>query len=513
MRGRRRRAYADPIFQEEWDGRFSLGRSGADGCAVDAISSRRQGRGPYTVVAPVRAERPRLATAPGDALVPSASTLLSFLPDRVRRLFFVVYDPEPGCRAFLARSQHQENTPARVTVAVPTTAESRRIFGVPIDRHGIQPVFVRVENRSAEGLRLQVVSLDPAYFTAIEAAGVCHHRFLRRLAAFGALGWFLLPLVLLAPLKLLSAWRANRRIDDLFRQLAFRLVPVDPGSSAEGFVFTTADAGTKAVHVRLVPVETVGEDFDREATAPPPGSVADFHFTVPVPGIDADYLRRDFSAVVPPPMVVECPVDELTRRLEALPAATSNAADSRAGDPVNLVVIGRFETLLAAFIARWDESESITLATCWKTAKAFLLGTSYRYSPVSALHLFGRDQDIALQRTRRTINERLHLRLWLAPLAFGGRPVWVGQVSRDIGVRFTFRAWNLTTHRIDPDVDEARDYVLEDLMAAGRVRASGYVDGVGQRGRATPAHNLTGDPWFSDGRRVVILLADTRRDA
>jgi hypothetical protein len=436
---------------------------------------------------------------------------LATIRDRLRRLFVVVYDPEPGFRPFIARSQRQENAAACVTVAVPTTAESRRIFGVPVGRHGIQPVFVRVENRSAEGLRLQVVSLDPAYFTATEAAGVCHHSFLRRLAAFGALGWFLLPLVLLAPLKLLSAWRANRRMDDLFRHLAFRLVPVEPGSSAEGFVFATADAGTKAVHVRLVALGSPGEAFARAADAAPPPAVADFHFTVPVPGIDADYLRRDFASVVPPADVVECALADLATRLAALPAATTNAAATRTGDPVNLVVIGSFPALLAAFIARWDESESITLATCWKTAKAFLLGTSYRYSPVSALHLFGRDQDIALQRTRRTINERLHLRLWLSTLAFGGKPVWVGQVSRDIGVRFTRHAWNLTTHRIDPDIDESRDYVLEDLLAAGRVQAAGYVGGVGRHYRGSPARNLTGDPWFSDGRRVVILLADSRR--
>ena len=437
--------------------------------------------------------------------------VLATIPDRVRRLFVVVYDPEPGYRAFLARSQKQENALARVTVAVPTTAESRRIFGVPLDRHGIQPVLVRVENRSTEGLRLQVVSLDPAYFTATEAAGVCHHSFLRRLAAFGALGWFLLPLVLLAPLKLISAWRANGRIDDLFRQLAFRLVPVEPGGSAEGFVFATADAGTKAVHVRLVSLGRPGEAFAREADAAPPPPAADFHFTVPVPGIDADYLRRDFSSVVPPADVVDCALADLATRLEALPPTTTNAAATRHGDPVNLVVIGSFAALLAAFVARWDESESITLATCWKTARAFLLGSSYRYSPVSALHLFGRDQDIALQRTRRTINERLHLRLWLTRLSFGGKPVWVGQVSRDIGVRFTLRAWNLTTHRIDPDIDEARDYVLEDLLAAGRVQAAGYVGGGDRHERASPGRNLTGDPYFTDGRRVVILLSDSRR--
>ena len=154
--------------------------------------------------------------------------------------------------------------------------------------------------------------------------------------------------------------------------------------------------------------------------------------------------------------------------------------------------------------------DRITLATCWKTVRAFLLGADYRYSPVSPLYLFGRDQDVALQRTRKSINERLHLRLWLAPLSFEGLPVWVGQVSRDIGVRFTTRAWNLTTHRIDPDVDESRDYVLEDLLSAGRVKLAGYAAGVGACARTAPRRNLTGDPYHTDGKRAVILLAPSR---
>ncbi len=39
---------------------------------------------------------------------------------------------------------------------------------------------------------------------------------------------------------------------------------------------------------------------------------------------------------------------------------------------------------------------------------AFLWGVEYRYSPVSPLYLFGRSQDLALQRIRHSINERLH---------------------------------------------------------------------------------------------------------
>ena len=82
------------------------------------------------------------------------------------------------------------------------------------------------------------------------------------------------------------------------------------------------------------------------------------------------------------------------------------------------------------------------VCTRWKTARAFLLGKEYRYSPVSPLHLFGRSQDIALQRIRSSINERLHLRLWLTPLRYEEHPVWVGQISRDIGVRFTTQEVN-----------------------------------------------------------------------
>ena len=111
-----------------------------------------------------------------------------------------------------------------------------------------------------------------------------------------------------------------------------------------------------------------------------------------------------------------------------------------------------------------------------------------------------------MQRIRSSINERLHLRLWLTPLRFSQRPVWIGQISRDIGVRFT----NLTTHRVDPNVDESRDYAVEDLLRAERVDAVAYVDGAGACGSDQPKHNLTGDPYFTDGKRAVIALSKAR---
>lgn len=439
-----------------------------------------------------------------------------FILTHLWRLITTPYEPDEAFAGFLERKLAQENDRAAVTVAVLTAAESKKLFGVDLARRGIQPVFLRIANRSPESLRLQFVTIDPRYFTPLEAAGATHFSIMRRLSAFGAMAWLFVPLFALVPLKLVTAWLGNGRMDDFFRSRGFRLRPIAPGETAEGFVFTTLDLGTKAVHVRLTSVGGIAESLAGAEARPAGGeaahtqAVSDFRFTVPVPGIAVDYHDQDFARLRPPAAVEDCSIDTLVARLEALPPATSNAAGTRAGDPVNLVVIGDFETLLAAFAARWDESEAISLATCWKTVRAFLLGSSYRYSPVSSLHLFGRQQDFALQRTRHSINERLHLRLWLTTLSFEQKPVWVGQVSRDIGVRFTTRAWNLTTHRIDPDVDESRDYVIEDLMTNGRATAAGYVAGVGACTRAAPHRNLTGDPYHSDGKRAVILLSASR---
>jgi hypothetical protein len=433
----------------------------------------------------------------------------AFLAAAVRRAWRLVttpYEPDASCVAYRDRALVQEDAVARVTVAVPDAAAARRLFGVDVARRGIQPVWLRIENRSTQSLRLQMVKIDPRYFTPLEAAAVNHFSIGKRLSAFGAMAWVFFPLLALVPLKLVTAWFANTRMDDEFRRRGFRLAPIAAGETIEGFVFTTIDLGTKVVHVRLSPVEPLRESLGRalesvaggdsnDSAAGATNDCVDFTFTVPVAGIAADYLDRDFATLRPSSSVEPCTLDELLARLEGMPATTTDASGDAAGDPANLVVVGDFETLLGAFAARWDECETISLMTCWKTVRAFLLGSNYRYSPVSSLHLFGREQDFALQRTRQSINERLHLRLWITPLGFDGRPVWVGQVSRDIGVRFTTKAWNLTTHRIDPDVDESRDYVIEDLSAAGRVAAAGYAGGVGACPADAPRRNLTGDPY------------------
>jgi hypothetical protein len=414
------------------------------------------------------------------------------------RQMIVHYSPKPEERSFVVSAQRAEQEQITVSITALDARQSRQFFGVPMARRGIQPVWLRIENHAATRCRLHVVSIDPNYYSPHEAAAVNHFPAGRRLVSLGMLGYLVfLPLLLVVPLKILSALRANRKMDELFREQAFPLRPIAPGKQSEGFVFTELDVGIKVVHLRLLRVE---------------GPI-EFDFNIPVAGIDADYEGRQLQAPHAADQAMDCDLRALFERLESMPRAVTGPLGLKEGDPANLVVIGEFATLLRAFGARWDETEVITLRTCWKTVRAFLFGGEYRYSPVSPLFLFGRSQDFALQRIRESINERLHLRLWITEMRYGGKPVWVGQVSRDIGVRFTLKTWSLTTHRIDPNVDESRDYVLEDLIEAERVDKIGYVSGVGECIRAAPRFNLTGDPYFTDGNRGIAIVSGSRTRA
>ncbi len=406
----------------------------------------------------------------------------------------VRYNPQPEERAFIERAQVRHDEEVTVSAAVLDDRESQLFFGVPLARRGIQPIWLRIKNNGRQPYRLHLGSLDPNYYSPLEAAFVSHFATGKRLAGFGLLAWVFLPLLILVPLKYLGARAANRRMNAYFQEHGIGWGLIRPGSEVSGFAFTSLDRGTKEFSVNLL-----GS-----------GCTKQFLFSILVPGLRVDHGYQRFDEHYRSEETVECDEALLRERLEAFPRATTNKRGTVEGDPLNLVVIGDFDTILNAFGARWDETEKIGLTSCRLTIQSFLFGTRYRYCPVSSLYFQGRSQDFALQRTRQQINERLHLRLWITPLKFGGKPIWIGQVSRDIGVRFTPKTWNLSTHKIDPDVDDARDYVLGDLMEAGRVSQVAYVQGVEAADQNAPRKNLTGDPYFTDGLRAVAVISESR---
>ena len=129
-------------------------------------------------------------------------------------------------------------------------------------------------------------------------------------------------------------------------------------------------------------------------------------------------------------------------------------------------------------------------------------------APISPQYLFGRTQDIGLQKGRDSIHERNHLRLWISPWFYNGKSVLIGQISRDIGIRLTTGAWNLTTHQIDPVVDDSRDYLVTDIMSVQGLSKLGYVNGVGEATPDNPRNILLGDQYWTDGRRAVMVFSE-----
>ncbi len=369
--------------------------------------------------------------------------------------------PVLDTRPLQQRADTMQHGKVRVSVAALSAAESQDLFDLPLARDGIQPVWLKVENANPFDYLFFPLDVDPDYYSPFELA------------------W---------------KYRSKTGLDLNELGLVFTQHHFPPwvphNETVSGFVFTKADEGAKAVAVDLM------SDQD----------VKRFDFVVEVPGLRADYLQVDWDGLYDASELRNVDAAELRRVLESLPCCALGGDQKTPADPLNLVVIGPGAAGLKTFIARgWDLTETIHGAAIWRTIQSSLFGHLYRNSPVSPLYVFGRPQDIAMQKARKTVNERNHLRLWLTPYSFRGREVWIGQISRDIGIRLTSKT--LVTHKIDPDVDETRDYLLQDLIRSNYVKRFGYLAGVGTATIETPRFNYTGDPYWTDGLRAIIEIS------
>ncbi len=353
----------------------------------------------------------------------------------------------------------------RISTSTLSDSEAETVYGVPLADKGIQPVWVEVENHDAVAYWLLSPGLDPYFYPASEAA-----------QAFAE-----------------DNARRNRELNRHFSQLAFRN-PIVPGATVSGFILTNRDEAVKMVQLDLLTS----------------GHLKSYSTMTAVPGFRGDY--KDSDAFSPDRYSAEEIInytDDAAFRaaLEALPCCATNKSGTRNGDPLNLVIVGGLEDAFPALVRRgWHPTESTYAGSVKKMINSVLAGERYRYSPVSPLYLYGRPQDLALQKARDNIHQRNHLRLWLSPMQYHGKSVWVGQISRDIGTRLTIHSPYLTTHKIDPDVDEALVALIEDLAYSQNLQKLGLVKGVGEATRDAPRENLTTDPYFTNGLRGVLIF-------
>lgn len=365
--------------------------------------------------------------------------------------------------AYKNRTKNSISGDVTVTVAVPTIAEAQAIYGVELASKRIQPVWMEVRNESADTYWFLPSGLDPAHFSPSEAAYAFYT----------------------------DEDETNRQLDEKFQKLQFQN-PVRPVSTETGFVLVNLDEGFKAIHIDLI---------SREA-------VKSFSFIIADPEFRADFKLVDFATLYTAEDLINIEDEkELRRVLEELPCCTTNADGDEYGDPLNLVLIGQPNDMVPALVRRnWHATEIIWYRAILRTIKSFFQGERYRYSPISPLYVYARPQDISWQKARGTVHDRNHMRFWLSPIRFRGKKVFVGQISRDIGVKFTLKSPTISTHVIDPDVDEARRYFVEDMAYSQAMSAIGYVKGIGVVSKEAPRMNLVGDPFYTDGFRAVLFF-------
>ena len=370
--------------------------------------------------------------------------------------------PEPDM-GFKSRATSRTYGHVTVSTSVLSANESRSLYGVPLASKGVQPVWIRVENHDEVAYWLLSPGVDPNFFPASEAADAFEFR------------------------------PQDDSLERRFRELAFHN-PIPPGATVSGFILTNLDQGVKMVQVDLVAS----------------GRLRAFSLLNTIPGFRADYRSTAIFRRNPyDPSDVKDYVNESDFRtaLEALPCCATNEKGTRKGDPLNLVIVGGLEDAFPALARRgWRPTEATWFGSVIKMMTSALSGDRYPYAPVSPLYIYQRRQDLALQKTRDNVHQRNHLRLWLSPMHYRGKPVWVGQISRDIGTRLTIHSPFLTTHKIDPDVDEARTALVEDMAYSQNLAAIGFVKGVGSAPKRAPRENLTEDPYYTDGLRAVLIF-------
>jgi len=190
--------------------------------------------------------------------------------------------------------------------------------------------------------------------------------------------------------------------------------------------------------------------------------------------------------------------------LESIPRRVGDLAGNP-GDMVNYALVGTEAQVKAAFkAAGWVEVDKNVQDAVLHGILSTLSHEAYTEMPMSTLYLFGRAQDLSYARgdPLKVAAERHHLRVWRSTVSVGGRALWVGSCTHDIGFEKDQRNGNVT-HKIDPKVDDERDYLLQSFDSTGAFTSAAYVT---PESPMLTARTATGGSFYSDGRILVMVL-------
>ena len=185
--------------------------------------------------------------------------------------------------------------------------------------------------------------------------------------------------------------------------------------------------------------------------------------------------------------------------------------DGLEGDRTNFFIIGsELHVVTALEKAGWVKVDRTIKDSVFRGILASMSKQAYVTIPMSELIMFGRAQDYGWAQADplKVIAARHHFRIWKAPFTAGGRTVWVGAGTHDVGFDRDQRNGKLT-HKIDPNTDGERDYIGKSFEEVGEVLLLDYVTHKEPVKQAKTAH---GQAYHSDGRTLVIYLKPDETD-
>ncbi|MBL7684520.1 MAG: LssY C-terminal domain-containing protein [Deltaproteobacteria bacterium] len=180
-------------------------------------------------------------------------------------------------------------------------------------------------------------------------------------------------------------------------------------------------------------------------------------------------------------------------------------AEGFSGDPINLIFITSQNDLIDTFLQEgWRASDPIRLKSIFKMGKTLIEEKPYPSAPISPLFWQGRKEDFAFEKeVYQTFQKRHHIRFWRTDLGEGEWTMWLAAATFDQGFRFSEYTGQLL-HRISPDIDRERSYVLQSMIDNKNFR---FLMKIGGKGEMEQAKNGEGDLYFTDGQIDVLVLS------
>ena len=342
-----------------------------------------------------------------------------------------------------ARAEIQELRGVTLNAAVLSTDDSQRMFGSNINKTGVQPVWIEVENNTNQVLWLLRSGTDPDLFSPMEVAWPFHVSF---------------------------ASETNARLDDHFSALSFQN-PVSPGTKQSGIIFANPHHMT-----RLLSVDILGQ-----------GELFPFTMFPPVP--DDQTIEATAALVNVRQLVKEVTVDiketdSFRVRLEQLPCCATGADGNKSGDPLNVILIGDLADIVTALVRRGFRLDALDFD--------------------KKQHLYGRSPDIVARKKGQAGVPTNWVRMWVAPLRYQGQTVFVVQAGRRQGWRMEKVVEDDLI--LNPKVDEVRNLLIQDMAYSSGLRKIAFIDGVGATEPGESRNSLGGAGYQTDGLRAVLFF-------